>query len=157
MFPSSWNWFCVCFFFFLQSSSLLLLSFFSFLLFLDVLFLFPLQIASALKVWIDFSKLLFLSIKLGKRNVCFLNAFAGGKNDIVTWKNGEANSIQGNLETGNHSPDGAGRETQSNLPEVVSKQILSIFKNRIPSLPWATLFIKHLLRLFVIADSSFLA
>lgn len=64
----------------------------SFLLFLNVLFIFALQIASAL----NFSKLLFLSIKLGERNVCFLhvpNIFAGGKNDIVVWKNGEVNSM----------------------------------------------------------------
>lgn len=68
----------------------------SFLLFLNVLFIFPLQTASALKVRTDFSKLLVLSIKLGKRIVCFLhvlNVFAGGKNDIVIWKKGEANSI----------------------------------------------------------------
>lgn len=54
------------------------------------------------------------------------------------------------------SPDGAGRESQSNLPEVVSKQILSISKDGIPSPPWATLFIKYLLQLFV-ADNSLLA
>lgn len=91
MFHSSWNWFCGGFF--AEYFSALSMSF---LLFHKVLFIFPLQVASTVKVRIDFSKLLFLSTKLGKRNVCFLhvhNVFAGGKNDIVIWKNGEANSI----------------------------------------------------------------
>lgn len=65
MFPSSWNWFCGVLFFAEYFSALPM----SFLLFLNVLLIFPLKIASALKVRIDFSKLLFLSMKLGRRNV----------------------------------------------------------------------------------------